>query len=349
MMSPVDVDALLQEISGDTPCGEDLEYDPAFGELERAAQGKEEQQIGDTIVEAEEPDWRVVQKLAIDLFSRTKDIRVTLYLIRASLRTSGFIGLQSGLSLLHGLLQQYWDSIYPELDVEDNNDPTMRINALVSLCDDQLMLNPVRATQLVSSKMMGQFSLRDIAIASGQLQPTDDSGHPETATIDAAFMDADLDELQATADAISQSIDTLSGIEVFVTEQVGAANAASFAPLASVLKEARQVLLDQLARRGVNAGQEAAATDDQSQAAGTVATQTAPAISGEIRSREDVVRTLDKIRDYYAQHEPTSPLPILMERAKKLVGMNFIEIIENLAPDAMSQIETIRGPSDNQE
>ena len=47
-MSLIDVNSLLEEISAELPCGEDLEYDTEFGEMERTAQGKPEQQIGST-------------------------------------------------------------------------------------------------------------------------------------------------------------------------------------------------------------------------------------------------------------------------------------------------------------
>ncbi|MEN8177248.1 MAG: type VI secretion system protein TssA [Pseudomonadota bacterium] len=349
-MSTIDVESLMQAISADSPCGEDLEYDPAFGELERLAQGKAEQQIGDTIVEAEEPDWRQVGKLATTLFSRTKDIRVVIYLMRSSLHTQGFTGLCDGLLLLKGMLTQNWECLYPELDAEDNNDPTMRINALVSLCDDQMLLNPVRKAPLVSSRMMGQFSLRDIAIATGELQPTGGTGKTEIAAIDAAFLDADLEELQATADAVSASINYLSTIESYVTEQVGASDAASFDELGQLLKSALQVLQDHLSRRGVNeniADSEGSADQNGS---GVSAAATPPAsLSGAINNRDDVIRALGKIQDYYTRHEPASPVPMLMERAKQLVAMDFMQIIKNIAPDGLSQVEIIRGPEISQE
>jgi type VI secretion system protein ImpA len=55
-MSAIDLDALLSPVASDDPCGADLEYDPEFGELERATQGRPEQQFGETIIPAEEPD-----------------------------------------------------------------------------------------------------------------------------------------------------------------------------------------------------------------------------------------------------------------------------------------------------
>lgn len=349
-MNSIDIEALLEAISSDAPCGEDLEYDLAFGELERSAQGKAEQQIGDTIVEAEEPDWREVGKLAIDLFPRTKDIRVCIHLLRSSLHTKGFFGLRDGLALIDGMLKTYWDCLYPELDAEDDNDPTMRINALVALYDDQMMLKPIRSAPLVSSRVMGQFSLRDIAIANGEFQPANETERVEMAAIDAAFLDTALEDLQATNEAVSESIESLSAIEAYVTDQVGADKAASFADLRQLLKHASQVLKDRLSRRGVDAQDEGSSGSD-GEVEGGVAMTAAPAqtLSGSINNRNDVIRALEKIQDYYTRHEPTSPVPILMERAKQLVNMDFMQIIKNIAPDGLSQVELIRGPEISQE
>jgi type VI secretion system protein ImpA len=354
-MGAIDTDSLLQAISSDLPCGEDLEYDPAFIELETIARGKAEQQIGDSVIEAEGADWKQVRKQSLELLSRTKDIRVLVYLMRATLNMDGLPSFRDTLTLLKGLLTQHWEQIHPQLD-EDDGDPTMRINALITLCDEESLLRPLRNAPLVQSRMLGNYGLRDIAIAAGEIKAPAGYDHVEQSTIDGAFMDADLDDLQATADAVSESIDHVNEIENFVTTQVGVANAASFADLVSVLKEARQVLDSQLQKRGV--GQEPEADSGASDASavgnpGNVTTTTganrptAPSLSGEITSRDDVIRALDKIADYYTHYEPTSPIPLLLSRTRRLVRMNFMEIMKDIAPDGISQVEMIRGPEDN--
>lgn len=58
---------------------------------------------------------------------------------------------------------------------------------------------------------------------------------------------------------------------------------------------------------------------------------------------------LDLICDYYARCEPSSPVPLLLKRAKRLVFMDFIEIIKDLAPDGLSQVELIRGQESSSE
>lgn len=348
-MSAIDLEKLLQEISADKLCGEDLEYDSAFGKLERSATGKAEQQIGDTIVEAEEPDWQKVLKQSITLTSRTKDLRILIYLIRAALHVEGYTGLRDGLVLLQGLLEKYWEPIYPLLDEEDNSDPIMRINALSALYDDQAMLHPVRIAPLVNSRVMGRYSMRDYAIAHGDITPMNDSEIVEMQSINAAFMDADVEGLQTTASAIQESIDSLISIENFLTDRVGASNAVSLSDIGTLLKDARRILSEQLAQRGVGVDTGAEVTAETKEETGEMADtgstpKTAPPISGAINSREDVIRALGKIQAYYERNEPSSPIPLLMKRAKSMVNMDFMEIIQNIAPDGVSQVEIIRGP-----
>ena len=46
--------------------------------------------------------------------------------------------------------------------------------------------------------------------------------------------------------------------------------------------------------------------------------------------------------------EPGNPAPLLIQRAKRLVGVSFLDIMADLAPDALQSIENITGrpPSD---
>jgi type VI secretion system protein ImpA len=63
-----------------------------------------------------------------------------------------------------------------------------------------------------------------------------------------------------------------------------------------------------------------------------------------VNSRADVLRELDRICSYYDANEPTSPVPMLLRRAKRLVSMSFVEIVRELAPSGVTEIETLRGP-----
>jgi len=316
-MSVIDVEQLLQQVSDEAPAG-------------------------DSVVEAEEPDWRSVGKIATELLSRSKDLRVGVLLIRAALNTDGMVGMSDGLEVTRRMLDQYWDNLHPQLDPDDDNDPMMRINTLVSLTDRDTMLADVRKTPLVSSRALGRFALRDVELATGAVQAPEGAQElPSIEGIDAAFMDADLDELKVTADAIGAAIDSVEAIETFVTEKVGVGQAADLSALPQLLRSAQHVMAERLSRRGVGvevSGEEGAAVDPSAEGA-------PQPIAGEIRSREDVVRVLDKACEYFERHEPSSPVPLLLRRAKRLVSKDFMEILRDLAPDGVSQAENIGGTS----
>ena len=66
-------------------------------------------------------------------------------------------------------------------------------------------------------------------------------------------------------------------------------------------------------------------------------------VSDEVSSRDDVIRLLDKICDYYSEHEPSSPVPLLLNRAKRVAKMSFLELLRDLAPGGLDQAEALGG------
>jgi type VI secretion system protein ImpA len=344
-MAFVSVGELLAPISVDDASGPNLEYDPEFAKLERIAQGKPEQQMGATIVPAEDPDWKVVSKDAQALLARSKDLRVAVHLAKSLLRTGGLEGFSEALAVLRGLIDGYWDTVHPRLDPDDDNDPTMRMNALAALVDGPT-LAALRSAPIVSSRALGKFSLRDIAVAHGEV-PAPAGQEPVTmATIDGAFDAMELEVLTATVAAAKNALDDTNTIETLVTEKVGGSRAVNLAKLSQLLATAHKHLAAAAARRS------GAPADDGgvSQAGGTAADGGAPVrrsgMPGQVNTREDVVRALDQIIAYYERNEPSHPLPIVMKRARRMVTMSFLEIMKDVAPDAMSQAELLRGHSD---
>ena len=338
-MESISTGALLEPVSSDQPCGPDLEYSGVM-ELERLAQGKPERQSGNVLLPAEEPDWGAVARTALGLAGQTKDLRVLVKLTQALLRTEGFSGLANGLALIRATAEQYWECLHPPVDPDDG-DPTARLNTLLGLCDPDLVTRPLRDTPLVQVQGLGRFSLRDIAIASGSLPAPADREPPTLALIDAAFAQVDIDPLQGVSESIAGAIADLRGTEAFVTEQVGAAAAIAFEPLEAVLLEAAKTVRDRLARRGATTD---AAPNDAAPRGDDSGPGQSRTLVGDVASREDVARVLDRVCEYYRRHEPSSPVPLLLERAKRLATMDFMSIVQDLAPSGVPEVEAIRGP-----
>jgi type VI secretion system protein ImpA len=159
------VEALLTPIGEASPCGDDLEYDAAFTALAAASERKPEQQFGDTVIPAVEPEWRDVAEQADAILRRSKDVRAAVLLLRAATRLQGVPGFNAGLQLLTGLFDRFWDGIHPTLDADDDNDPTMRLNALAPLWDENMVLRDLYDAQVGMAPGVGQIRVRDIAIA----------------------------------------------------------------------------------------------------------------------------------------------------------------------------------------
>ena len=330
-MSVIDVGKLLQPVTEEAPCGEDMEYDPAFQELTQAASIDVSESMLEGGEEPEPPKWKDVARMAETLLGQTKDLRVSMHLTKARLGTHGIVGLGDGLALIKGLLTSYWDEVHPQLDAEDDNDPTMRINSLLGLSDTDDVIRQIRVATLVSAKQAGAYNLRDIRIANGDLSAPGGAEPPEMGIINAAFLECELDDLQASADSVRQAIDDAQAIEARITEQVGPTNNnLTVKPLVDELKSIDKIYTEQLQARGVDI--EPAEGDEQS--GGSV-----KRVSGEITSREDAIRMLEKISEYFRRNEPSSPVPLLLQRAKGLISKDFMEILRDLTPDAVSQAE----------
>ncbi|MCP2075253.1 UNVERIFIED_ORG: type VI secretion system protein ImpA [Pseudomonas lini] len=342
----MDVPLLLAAVSATSPCGEDLEYDADFLRLERDSRGQPERSMGDSILPAEPPEWRSIQQQSLDLLQRSKDLRITHFLLQSSLALEGIPGLARVLTLISELLKQYWAELHPRLDADDDNDPTVRINALAGLTSD-VTIRLLRESILARSRTFGAVRLRAAANASGlQSFPDENLGAEQLA---GALLDSDPEQLEITRAALLEARSAAEAIEQQVSDQVGSAQGVDLGPLKQPLKMALQIL-GQFAPQSGDSALSDPVSDDSAATAEYASAPSAPrntgtsTVSGEINNRDDVLRSLDRILAYYTRHEPSSPLPVLLNRAKNLVHADFAAIVRNLIPDGMSQFENLRGP-----
>jgi type VI secretion system protein ImpA len=335
-MSSVELANLLAAVSDAEPAGRNLEDDIAFAGLETAARGKPEQEFGETKIAAEEPDWRQVKSLAVSLLGKTRDLRVGVKLTRALIRTDGIEGAADGLSLLHGWLDAMWEAVHPQLDPADP-DPIQRTNTLASLDDYESTVRAAREIPIVASPRVGRFSFKDVLVATNKLPaPSGQTDPPSFAAIEAAFQDAPLEDVQKTAADLDRALQAITGIEKAFVIKVGAARGVSLDQLTGVFKGAHQTVIEQLAKKVPQ-------VVDDAGGAGVGVPGTPQQPAGTIRTRDDVLKTLDKLCEYFDRNEPSSPVPILLRRAKRLVNKSFMDLVRDMASNGVSQVELLRG------
>ena len=334
----LDVGTVLAETRELPPCGPNLEHDLSFFELEEAARGKPEQRTGDAVKAAEDPNWAKVIDRAQALLNRSKDLRVAVHLTRALACTEGLPGLATGLSLIHGLLERYWDGIHPVLEADHNNDPTERLNALAPLVDPEVVLKDLRDTFLVNSREQGQIRARDIEVALGRLAPSR-AVDPSTikplgqlhAQIGAAFAND-----RSVPSAVREAHDHVAAIQTLINERVDASRALDLSPLAQPLASLLEACDAALGVKSETAKEARAESGGAPR----------PAMTGEIRSRDDAVQMLELVCNYLERHEPSNPAPLFIRRAQRLIKKSFLEIVRDLMPDSLSQLEKLAGDVD---
>ncbi len=111
---------LLNPIAGDNPSGANLRYDPVYDQIKEARRQDDPGPQGDWQRERKVADYRMVFDLCSKTFAeRSKDLQLAVWLAEAALHREKFGGFQQGLDLLRGLLEQFWDTFYPEIEDDD--------------------------------------------------------------------------------------------------------------------------------------------------------------------------------------------------------------------------------------
>ena len=341
------VSALLRSFGDDEPSGENLEYDPVFTEMELAAAPGEERQMGDSVLAAEEPDWREVAQKATAVLEQSHDIRAAVYLATAELAMRGLPGFADVTGYIRGCLEDYWDTCHPQLDADDDNDPTMRVNAVLALADANTVLRGLRRAPLTESRAFGRFTLRDIQIAEGEIVAgPDEENIPDTTLVGAAFQDTGPEKLGVLREAAETAAANIKAISARFDEMTPGQG-----PDLDVLARLVGQIVSRL-RNATGGGGEAETETSQAEAedapapAARAGQAAAAGGGGAINSPNDVANALDRIMAYYKSHEPSSPIPLLLERAKRLVNADFLTIMQDMAPQGIDNVHLIGGIED---
>ncbi len=325
-MPPLDIGQWVAEVSPEQPAGPNLEFDQDFGALDRAAQGKAEQQFGDTVIPAEEPVWKEVEAQAWALLERTRDLRVLTHLAVARLHLSGLPGFADALALIRQLLETQWDSIHPQLDPDDDNDPTLRANALLRLAEPGRVLRAIRDLPLASSQKIGRITWRDIAVQAGSIEADPGRQVFTEKQIRSTFAETDLARLAELREALASAARDAAAIPAVFDARAGFGTGPELKDLLKLLREVAQ----QVEAFGGMAGAEESPaeempteTDAGTQAGGSAAVRpsrgvTAASITA-VTSRADAVRLLELVVQYYEQVRAFQPAPAA-DRARTPAG-----------------------------
>ena len=271
------------------------------------------------------------------------------HLAVARLHRQGVAAYAAMLEVIQHMLEDRWESVHPQLDPDDDNDPTLRANALLSLGDPVRVLRVLRTMPLARSERGGSVSWRDLAIANGTIEAPDGTTKLTDAVISAAFRESDpvaLAQLRATVGTI---VACTTAIPAAFDSNAGIGTGPDFNDLGKLAREIAAIMVSHQSAQppAMDQAVEEVEADTTETAAPSAPSRSAPVFNIATMSaptnRADALRLLDLVIEFYARHEPSSPLPLLIARARRLADLGFMDILRDMAPDGLSQAEQIAG------
>ena len=379
----IDAALWLSPLDGGNPSGEDLRNDPAFHELERLTE-PEVKVVHDgnnkpTSQSTVPVDWSAVLAKAADLRAHGRDLRLLVIVTRALANEDGLAGLAQGLTLIAQTFDQHWETMHPALrpNASPRDAALRRINALLDLQNGQDgLLAHLRQMIFFTPRSIGPISGRDLEqsalddrvmlqeAASG-LNTAEKaalvSAHGQLLNRVRAGCAAQID--QAGAEMVSLVTDARAAIAALdaVETALNARLEGGGAPVPE-LKRFLQRLLTTLERnaaagavangaaRQPNPAEPATPARNghgaETMASAASYTDSNTGLPDRISSRDDVVKCLDLVVAFYDRTEPSSPIPHLARRVRRMVHMDFVELMEDLAPSGLKEFRLLAGVPD---
>lgn len=336
----------VDPISVTQPTGIDIEYDARFIDIQSLVEGKPEQQYGDVIIEAQEPDWDTVEKLCRQILSESKDIRVFCFYAQALTANYGILGFKKGCEIIHANIGKYWEDLYPKLvDEEDNFDAFYRSGSIGLLIADSGIIKQLNESNIIySPSKKSYFKMKSVASI---LINNEDGSYPGGKEKLIEDLRVAYQNNQEELLVLKDALDFLINIESVFEE-----NIKDFHLDFSVVKKPLEVIASLLVRSSdfEENEQETPSIEKVAVPNNTVirpVTDSQNLNDIKIKDRADVKIVLEKLNIYFRLKEPSHPAPLFIERLQKLMDMNFYEMLKNISPDSLNNLDMIIGRDDS--
>lgn len=340
--STFDIDALLEPISAEAPCGSDATTDTDVGLNELF-------EIEELRASISEPrDWDGVKQRCLQcLAEQSKDVRVLSFLLEAAIHVDGLAGFRDGLILARRFVETYWGQLFPQPDASEGETADATFRALERMIAGPLV-KALRDVPLTEGDEFGPYSLVQYAplrefeskpelkeqrLASGWIsQDMFDSAVADTSTDFYAKLMSDLresltaqQELQAALEAACEAEDdavmtpSTRGVRVLLEEMEAA------------IKHAAGHKLPQDAEAG-----------DSGESEDGDAAAAAPAQSDQIDTREKALRKILEIAEFFERTEPHSPVPVQLRQAERWARMSLRDLWKELIRNSDARTSVLR-------
>lgn len=341
----IPVEQLLAPLSDDAPVGENLRLDssPAAAyyslkDKRSTARAAERRAEIDAASSAFPSEWQHVLSLATELLAtRSKDLEVAAWLTEALVRVKGFAGLRDGFALCRGLVERYGDTFWSLEDDEEGAATRFApLAGLNGVGTEGTLLQPIRKVPVAMSQEGSVFAPYhyDDARAIAQIEDADTRARREAGA--AVTMERFMAAVETTGGQfyvdlmadIDEALAALAALGAVLQERVGR-DAPPLTDIRSALSAvhdtveyfSKDIVARTLVREGPGVEPDSGATGTKRRSGGGVG------------GREEALRTLLQVAEYFKQHEPHSPIATSLEELVRRARLPFSELLAELVPD----------------
>lgn len=326
----MDVEACLEPVSDDDPVGPES-YDLPERDQVQSILDRDSAEVAAN-------EWPGVVAKLEGMAGQTRDMWVAVRLMEAGGRAGDLRTVDEGGQLLAGLVERFWDEAHPKLE---DYDFAGRANLCSSLTAYRDFLNPLKRITLIDSRL-GRFTGEDLERFAQEGDGADDYGLFRAAT-EQLRQNGELETVvEATIERLDSIADALRRTDEVMTANSGAETSTNFQPTYQAIEQLRRLLVPFSGTAETAAEAEDGGGVEVSQGGGAVAPASAGGrIGGRVETRDDVVKALDAIADYYRLREPTSPVPVILRRARQWVTMDFMAVLADLVPGSVEDARNV--------
>jgi type VI secretion system protein ImpA len=357
MASPeiIDLASLLAPIDGESPAGHDVRQDSSptsnyqsIKTARAAARAAERSSVHDGDTSEADEHWRKIISLAPEILTKqSKDLEIATWFTEALVRRHGFQGLRDAFHLILGLIENFWDNLYPMPDDEDGMAfRTASLTGLNGEGSEGVLIPPIRKVPITEGQDPGPFSFWQYQQALDiQRSASEDIRNSKAEKLGFTLEDIERAVNESSEafyvdllDDVTDAIATYRKINQLLEERCSGEEAPPTRNIISILEECRGAISHLGKHKLPIAAEEAPAEEGATDTPSPAGAPAAPAVSvGAINSREAAFKQLLDIAKFFRKTEPHSPVSYVLEKAVKWGNMPLNELIVELIPDSSSR------------
>jgi len=353
----IQLEDLLTPISDDNPVGDDIREDPSptsayysIKDARNAARAAERNNMFDSDNSEADEQWRKITELAPDILqNKAKDLEVASWYTEALIRRYGFQGLRDGFKLIHGLIEQYWDNLYPLPDEDGIETRVASLTGLNGEGAEGVLITPIRNVDITQGYEPGPFNFWKYQQALEVEKILDEEARTQKAS-KLGFSNADVEKAVADSseaffinlrDDIAESIDTYRATSQLLDEYCGINDSPPTSNIINILQDTLGAI-KHIGKYKFPAAEEetdsAETTEDGSTMNDSDNSGSAASLpSGPVKSRAEAFKKLTEISEFFRKTEPHSPISYIIERAVKWGDLPLEDLMRELIPDSSAR------------